>query len=85
MSIDEIATAAHIKREQDKEFFRTMAWIIYTGSALNGYAINTPKKFPRIEDAFPGLFEEKAQQDWRTMKERVESFAKERRPLGSIE
>lgn len=53
-----------------------MAWIVYNGAALTGVAVNDPKKFPKIEDAFPSLFEKKEQQDWWIMKERMENFAK---------
>jgi hypothetical protein len=76
MAVDEIALVAQVKHEQNKELAQTMAWIVYNGAALVGVAINEPKKFPSLEDAFPSLFEKKGQQDWRIMKERMESFAK---------
>lgn len=58
------------------DFFRTLAWIVYNGAALTGVAINDPKKFPKLEDAFPSFFEKKEQQDWWVMKQRVENYAK---------
>ena len=74
--MDEIALAANVRQEQNKELAQMIAWIVYNGAALTGVAINDPKKFPKIEDAFPSLFEKKEQQDWWVMKERMESFAK---------
>lgn len=74
MSVDEIALAAAARQERNKEFAQTLAWIVYNGAALTGVAINDPKKFPRIEDAFPSLFERKEQQDWWVMKERLEGY-----------
>ena len=51
-----------------------LAWISYNTAALTGVAMNDPKKFPPLEEAFPTLFEQKEQQDWRRMKERIEKF-----------
>ena len=53
-----------------------LAWIGYNCAALSGVAINDPKKFPSLEEAFPTLFQQKDQQDWWVMKEHVEKFAK---------
>ena len=75
MTVDDIALAAQARQERDKEFTQTLAWIIYNGAALTGVAVNDPKKFPKPEEAFPGLFERKEQQDWRMMKARMEAFA----------
>ena len=74
MTVEDIALAAQVRQEQNKEFAQTLAWVIYNGAALTGVAINNPRKFPKIEDAFPSLFEQKEQQDWRVMKERVENY-----------
>jgi hypothetical protein len=82
MSVDEIALATQVKQEQNKELAQTLAWIFYNGAALIGVAINEPKKFPRLEDAFPSLFEREEQQDWRVMKERIENFSKAKRETG---
>jgi len=76
MTLEDIALAAQIRQEQKKEFAQLLAWIVYNGAALTGVAINAPKQFPQLEDAFPGLFERKEQQDWWVMKERMEKFAK---------
>ena len=76
MTVDEISMIAQVKQEQNKELAQMIAWIVYNGAALVGVAINEPKKFPQLEDAFPSLFEKRGQQDWRMMKERMESFAK---------
>lgn len=53
-----------------------MAWIAYNTAALTGVAINEPSKFPKLHDAFPSLFEQETQQDWRIMKERMEDFVR---------
>jgi len=76
MSVDEIALIIAARQEADKEQAQMQAWLIYNSAALTAVAINEPKKFPKLEDAFPSLFEKKGQQDWRLMKERMESFAK---------
>lgn len=76
MTAGEIGLSAYVKQEQNKEFAQTLAWIVYNGAALTGVAVNEPKRFPRLEDAFPSLFERKEQQDWRLMRERMEEYAK---------
>jgi len=76
MTTDEIALVTHVKQEQLKELTQIMAWIAYNGAALTGVAINEPSKFPKLEDAFPSLFEKQTHQDWRVMKERMEAYAK---------
>lgn len=54
---------------------RIPAWIAYNSAALIGVAVNEPKKFPGLGDAFPNLFKREEQQDWRAMKERMEAYA----------
>ena len=76
MTIGDIALSVQVRQEQNKAFAQTLAWIVYNGAALTGVAINDPKKFPSLEDAFPSLFERKEQQDWWVMKQRMEEFAK---------
>lgn len=76
MTVADIALAAQVRGEQQKELSQLMAWLIYNGAALTGVAVNDPKRFPKIEDAFPSLFERREQQDWWVMKERMESYAK---------
>ena len=80
--MDEIALAAAARQERNKELAQTLAWIVYNGAALTGVAVNDPKKFPRIEDAFPSLFERKEQQDWWVMKERLEGYRKVKKMTG---
>ena len=46
------------------------------GAALTGVAVNDPRRFPALEEAFPSLFEKKEQQDWWVMKQRVEEYGK---------
>jgi len=75
MSADEITLASQAQQSKQKEFAQTLAWIVYNGAALTGVAMNDPKKFPKLEDAFPSLFERKEQQDWWVMKQRMEDFA----------
>ncbi|MDR1628873.1 MAG: hypothetical protein LBS36_01465 [Oscillospiraceae bacterium] len=76
MTADEIALSGQARQEQNKELAQMIAWIVYNGAALTGVAVNDPRKFPKIEDAFPTLFEKKEQQDWWVMKERMENFEK---------
>ena len=61
MSVDEIALTVQARQERDKEFVKTLAWIIHNGTALTGVAVNNPQKFPKLEDDFPSLFERKEQ------------------------
>jgi len=75
MVTNDIALAVQVRQEQQKEFAQLLAWIAYNGAALTSVAINDPKKFPKIEDAFPNLFEHTEQQDWRVMKQRIEDWA----------
>jgi hypothetical protein len=81
MTTDEIALAAQARQEQNKEFSQVLAWIVYNGAALTGVAVNDPKKFPSLEEAFPSLFERKEQQDWWVMKQRMEEFAKAKKQV----
>lgn len=68
--------ASLAKQEQLTEFVRLMAWLLHVNAALTAVGFNDPKRFPSLEDAFPGLFEPQEQQDWRIMKERIENFGK---------
>ncbi len=76
MTLEDITLAASAKQAQNKEFAQLLAWVVYNGAALTGVAVNDPKRFPKLEDAFPSLFEQKEQQDWWVMKERIEAFGK---------
>jgi len=76
MTVEEIVLAATARHDQTKELAQLLAWVMYNGASLVGVAVNDPKKFPRIEDAFPSLFEKKEQQDWWVMKQRVEDWRK---------
>lgn len=76
MTVGDIAFVAQVKQEQNLEITKSLAWIAYNGAALVGIAVNDPKRFPTIEEAFPSLFERKEQQDWWIMKQRVEEYAK---------
>ena len=76
MTPEDVSQAALARQEQNKTLAQTLAWIVYNGAALTGVAVNDPRRFPKLEDAFPSLFERKEQQDWRIMKDRVESYAR---------
>ena len=75
----DIVRAVNARQEQLNEFAKTLAWIVYNGAALTGVAVNDPRRFPALEEAFPSLFEKKEQQDWWVMKENVEKFVKRER------
>ena len=70
-----IQTAPETESDLQKDFYKMMAYIVYTGASLTAVGFNNPKQFPGIEQAFPNLFEREEQQDWRIMKQRVESFS----------
>ena len=72
----EIQTAVEIESERQKDFYKMLAYIVYTGASLTAVGFNNPKQFPSIEQAFPNLFEKEEQQNWVVMKERIEAFAK---------
>ena len=77
----DIEEMVDIQTEKQKDFYRMLAWIIYTGASLTAVGFNNPKKFPSIEAAFPTLFEREEQQSWWTIKERIEQFAHRRNQL----
>ncbi len=72
----EIQMAVEIESDRQKDFYKMLAYIVYTGASLTTIGFNNPKQFPSIEQAFPNLFEKEEQQNWVLMKERVEAFAK---------
>lgn len=72
----EIQKAVGVESDRQKDFYKMLAYIVYTGASLATVGFNNPKQFPSIEQAFPNLFEREEQQDWRIMKQRVELFAK---------
>ena len=76
MTAEDIVRAVDARQEQLNEFAKTLAWIVYNGAALTGVAVNDPRRFPALEEAFPSLFEKKEQQDWWVMKQRVEEYGK---------
>ena len=81
MTTEEVATVAQVRQGQIKELTQIAAWIAYNAAALTGVAVNAPSRFPKLEDAFPSLFERETHQDWRLMKERVEDFAQAKNKL----
>lgn len=76
MTAEDIGLTAEVKKEKLTDHYRMLAWLIYNGAALIGVAVNDPRRFPALEEAFPSLFEKKEQQDWWVMKQRVEDWAK---------
>lgn len=70
-----IQTAPETESDRQKDLYKMMAYIVYTGASLTAVGFNNPKQFPSIEQAFPNLFEREEQQDFRLMKQRVESFS----------
>ncbi len=81
---EEVRLAVDVETEKQKDFYKMLAWIGYNTAALTGVAVNDPKKFPSLEEAFPNLFEKEEQQDWRRMKERVENFASLRKEIRTM-
>lgn len=76
LTADDVATVVEVHAEKQKDFYRTLAWLVYNGASLAAVGFNDPKRFPTLEEAFPSLFEQKEQQDWWVMKQRVETWAK---------
>lgn len=76
----EIQKAVGVESDRQKDFYKMMAYIVYTGASLTAVGFNNPKQFPSIEQAFPNLFEREEQQDWRIMKQRVAAFTKAKNP-----
>ena len=81
---EEVRLAVDVETEKQKDFYKMLAWIGYNTAALTGVAVNDPKKFPSLEEAFPNLFEKEEQQDWRRVKERVENFASLRKEIRTM-
>lgn len=75
----DITDIVDVEAKKQKDFYRMMAWLFYTGASLTTVGFNNPKKFPELEEAFPTLFEKQQQQDWWIIKQRIESFEKARR------
>jgi len=75
MTAKDIELATNVHYEKNKEFVKLLAWAVHNGAALVGIAINDPKKYPRLGEAFPHLFEQEEKQDWQLMKARMEAFA----------
>lgn len=73
---EEIQKAVESESNRQKDFYKMLAYIVYTGASLTAIGFNNPKQFPSIEQAFPNLFEQEEQQHWTLMKQRVEAFAK---------
>ena len=76
LTADDVANVVEVHTEKQKDFYRTLAWLVYNGASLAAVGFNDPKRFPTLEEAFPSLFEQKEQQDWWVMKQRVETWAK---------
>ena len=72
----EVALAVDTETEKQKDFYRVMAWLIYSGASLTAVGINNPKQFPTLEEAFPSIFEKQEQQNWWITKQRIEAFSK---------
>ena len=70
--INNLAEASGFLKKGQVEKYLTRRKI-YANTSLS---VNDPKRFPRLEDAYPSLFERKEQQDWWVMKERIERFAR---------
>ncbi len=80
----EIKTAVEIESDRQKDYYKMLAYIVYTGASLTAVGFNNPKQFPSIEQAFPNLFEREEQQNWVIMKERIETFAKAKKTTQTI-
>lgn len=76
---------------------KLQAQMIHTLGSLIAVGVNSPKKYPKLEDSFPHLFKEQievqtessqepkvVQQNWEIMKARVEAYAAERLKRGEI-
>ena len=81
MSVEDIALTVQVHQKRIKELSQILAWAVYNGAALAGVAMNDPKKYPTLEEAFPDLFEKKEQQDWWKIKERLEQFRQVKRRI----
>ena len=81
MSADEIEFVVRAGQDEKEEQLQKQAWLLYNHAALSSVAVNDPKKFPTLQNAFPSLFKqtETSKQDWRLMKERMEEYAKAKR------
>lgn len=85
LTADDVATVVEVHAEKQKDFYRMLAWLVYNGASLAAVGFNDPKRFPSLEEAFPSLFEQKEQQDWWVMKQRVETWAKAKNRGGNAQ
>lgn len=83
MTYKEILAAIQGNHRRVKSELQIQASLIYKLGNLLGVAVNNPAKYPTLNEAFPGMFEEpKRQQNWELMKSRIEAYAAERRKRG---
>lgn len=83
MTYKEIIAAIQGNQRRVKSELKIHATLTYKLGNLIGVAVNDPSKYPKITEAFPGMFDEpKRQQNWQLMKARIEAYAAERRKRG---
>lgn len=73
MTVKEISDYVNAYNTRENQRYKMNAVLIYKMGNLNTYAYHQPNKYPRIETAFPEIFDEgkdKAQ-DWKIMKARM--------------
>ncbi|MDD3840758.1 MAG: hypothetical protein PHP06_09350 [Clostridia bacterium] len=79
MTYGEIRAAIEGNQKKLKTQMQIKASIAYQLGSLVGIAFNEPEKYPKIEKAFPNLFDdvidnEPRQQSWQIMKARIEQY-----------
>lgn len=97
MTYKEILTAIQAKQRHQEREMRLQAQMIHTLGSLVAVGVNSPKKYPKLEDSFPHLFKQQiveksdnshqpqvVQQNWEIMKARVEAYAAERQKRGEM-
>lgn len=89
MTYGEIIAAIKGNQCKIKQEIQIQASLMYKLSDLLRFSFNEPNKFPSLQEAFPNLFDDinisdkkLNQQDWRIMKERISTYAEQKRKRG---
>lgn len=88
MTYGEIMAKVNAYRKNFKEDLQLQAMFIHKLGGLVGLAVNEPKKYPStVKIAFEGMGifdedKEPTKQDWRIMKERMQTYANLKKKRG---
>lgn len=77
MSAGEAEQIIRSRRQEQLDEGRWQAQLVWMHGSLSSYAFNDPKKYPKLHEAFPGLFDSeksKPKMDWKLREARMMAF-----------